>query len=474
MQIRFGTDGWRGVISRDFTFDNLRRVAAAIGAYLEGQGAAGRGVALGYDRRFLSEAYAAEVAGVLAARGIGVRLAAGPTPTPAVSWAVRHLGLAAGVVITASHNPPEWNGVKLKEAFGGPARPSVSREVERCLDHVPPGDRVACLDLEPARRQGLVTELRWWDGYRRDLGRLVDFELLRSARLTVAVDAMHGAGSPWLRRLLEDAGCRVVELRPDANPGFGGVAPEPVEANLGGLLAAVSRQGCHLGLANDGDADRIGAVDERGRYFSSQRILAVLLRYLREEKGLGGCVAKAVSGTSMLDLLAAGYGLEVVETPIGFKHAAEVMLEREVLVGGEESGGIGVGAHLPERDGLLNALLLAELVARTGQGLRAYLQGVFDRVGHFDYDRLDLRLGEAEIEAARARVAALAPPDRLAGRAVVRVGTLDGTKFVRDDASWLLVRPSGTEPLLRIYAEARTRPEVDALLAEGRRLAGCP
>ncbi|GAB4270988.1 MAG: phosphoglucomutase/phosphomannomutase family protein [Deferrisomatales bacterium] len=472
MTIRFGTDGWRGVISREFTFDNLRRVVAAVACYLEEQGSAPRGVAVGYDRRFLSEAYAAEAAGVLAARDIPVRLSPGPVPTPLVSWAVREQGLAGGLMITASHNPPEWNGLKFKEPFGGSARAAVNRRIEELLDGVGPGDAVACRDLAGARREGLVEDLDPWESYRRGLERLVDFGAIRAAGLRVAVDAMHGCGTPWLRRLLEEAGCEVVELRAEPNPGFGGIAPEPVEAHLAELMERVRKEGCQLGVANDGDADRIGAVDERGRYFSPQRILAVFLRYLVEEKGLSGDVVKTVSATSMLDLLAAAYGRQVVLTPIGFKHVGEVMLERPVVVGGEESGGIGVAAHLPERDGLFNALLLCEIVARTGRGLRAYLQEVFDRVGYFTYERQDVRLPPEGIEAARRRIAAVDRVDRLAGLPVDSVCTLDGTRIQREDASWLLLRPSGTEPVVRLYAEARSRADVAALLFEGRRLAG--
>jgi phosphomannomutase len=300
----------------------------------------------------------------------------------------------------------------------------------------------------------------------------VDFGALRRAGLVVAVDCMHGSGTPWLRRLLEEAGCRVVELHAEANPGFRGVAPEPIEASLPELMETVKAQGCRLGLANDGDADRIGAVDERGRYFSPHRIFAAFLRYLRETKGLRGDVAKTVSATSMIDLLASRYGFDVALTPIGFKNIGEVMLERDILIGGEESGGIGISAHLPERDGLLNALLLAEIVAVTGLGLREYIQQVFDEVGYFTYDRIDLHLDAEAIQAVRRRTAALDGITSLAGRPVRECLTLDGTKFLRDDCSWLLIRPSGTEPVLRIYAEARSRPEVEELLTEGKRLAG--
>ena len=473
MRIRFGTDGWRGVISRDFTFANLRRVVWAIASALEETGQAGRGVAVAFDRRFLSDQYAAEAAGVLGARGIPVRLGAQSLPTPVLSWAVKHQRLAGGIMITASHNPPEWNGLKFKEPFGGSSRGAVNERIEALLwESAPPGDRIPCLDARECRQRGLLEDLDAWEGYAAGVRRFIDFEVIRRARLRVAVDSMHGSGSPWLRTLLEEAGCQVAELHADANPGFRGVAPEPIEARVPELMGLVAREGFHLGLINDGDADRIGAVDERGRFFSSQRILAAFARYLREVKGLPGDLAKTVSATSMLDLLASRYGLELVLTPVGFKHIGEVMLEREILVGGEESGGIGISAHLPDRDGVLNGLLLVEIVARTGMGLREYVQGIFDDVGYFAYDRVDVPIAPEEAQAVRGRVSRLGGLGRLAGLPVRRVVTLDGMRFEREDHSWLLIRPSGTEPLLRIYAEARSRPEVEALLREGRRLAG--
>ncbi len=470
MRIRFGTDGWRGVIARDFTFANVRRVAAALAAYLEESGGAARGVAVAYDRRFLSGAFAGEVVGVLAARGIPALLAPEALPTPVVSWAVREQGLAGGVVITASHNPPEWNGVKFKEPFGGSARVGVNRRIEELLRRDADSGEPACLSLEAARSRGLLTELDAWRGYREGLARLVDFDLIRRAGLSLVVDPMYGSGTPWLRRFLEEAGCRVDELHGDANPGFGGLAPEPVEASLGELLGRVARCGCLLGLATDGDADRIGAVDERGHYFSPQRILAVFAKYLYEVKGLRGDIVKTVSATSMLDLLAARYGLAVTTTPIGFKHVGEAMAERQVLVGGEESGGIGVAAHLPERDGLLNALLLTEIVARTGGGLRAYLEEIFAAIGYFTYRRVDLRLAGRDPGQLAARLEQVVPPARLAGAAVREVSRLDGLRFLLDDHAWLLVRPSGTEPVVRVYAEGRSAAQVSELLEAGRRM----
>ncbi len=466
MQIRFGTDGWRGVIARDFTFDNVRRVAAAVAGFLEETGRAGQGVAVGFDRRFPSREFAAEAAGVLAARGIRVGVAAEAVPTPVVSWAVRRLGLGGGVVITASHNPPEWNGVKFKEHLGCAARAATSARLEELLARVP--ETVACLGPAEARRRGLWAALDVWDEYRRALWEFVDRDRIRRAGLAVGVDAMHGCAAPWLLRLLDEAGCRVEALRVDDNPGFGGVPPEPLEEHLAGLAARVREAGLALGIANDGDADRIGAVDERGRYFSTQRIFAVILHHLLETKGLRGRVVRSASGTVMADLMARRRGLEVVETPIGFKFIGEVLLEPGTLIGGEESGGIGIPAFGPERDGLLNALLLVEIVAGRGHGIRGALDEVFRNTGYFAYRRVDLPLAPGRAPAVRARLEGLADPASLAGRRVVRVSRTDGLRFERDDDSWLLVRPSGTEPKLRLYAEARSREDVAALLEAGR------
>ncbi len=471
MKICFGTDGWRGVISRDFTFDNLRRMMAAIASFLEAAGLAARGVAVGYDRRFLSAEYAAEAAGVLAARGIRVLLADRPVPTPVVSWAVRHLGLGGGVVITASHNPPEWNGVKFKEPEGCAARQTTSRRIEGFLEEVPEGRAVPCLGPDEARRRGLLAPLDVWDAYRRAVWGFVDREHLRRHRPRVAVDAMHGCAWPWLGELLDEARCTVTALRTDHNPGFGGIPPEPLEEHLGSLMDAVARGGALVGLANDGDADRIGAVDERGRYFSAQRIFAVLLHHLLEDRGMAGRVVRSVSGTAMADLLSARRGLELVVTPIGFKHIGEAVAEPGTLIGGEESGGIAIPAFLPERDGLLNALLLVSLAVRAG-GLRRYLDRVFAVTGPFTYQRVDVPLEPAARPAVVERIAELPSPPTLAGRRVVRAVRIDGLRLERDDGSWLLLRASGTEPKLRFYAEGRSPGDVDALLAEGRRMAG--
>jgi phosphomannomutase len=470
--IRFGTDGWRGLIAEDLTYANVRRVAAALAISLEGRGVAQKGVAVGYDRRFLSPQFAAEAAAVLADRGVPVRLAPAPLPTPVLSWAVTRGGHAAGLMVTASHNPPEWNGIKIKEAYGGPSTADTNAELEAILaGEASEGEAIARGDLAALRKRGLVTPLDVWDDYVAGLKRLIDFDAVGKAGFAV-YDAMHGTGAGWTDQLLRSSGLKVRALRTAYNPGFGGVSPEPTPDRLGKLHSEVVRLRARLGLANDGDADRIAAVDENGRFFSPQRILAVFAKYLSEVKGHKGDVAKTVSATSMLDLMAEKYGYKIIDTPIGFRHAGALMAQRPILIGGEESGAVGIGAHLPERDGVANALLLAEIVGRTGLGLRAYAQTIFDEIGYFTYARTDLRPNAEEMKLARARLAALTPPASLCGHRIVSVSTLDGLKFNLDDHSWLLVRASGTEPILRVYAEARSDTEVKALLAEGKRLAG--
>lgn len=468
--IRFGTDGWRGVMSRDFTFDNVRRVARALGLYLQEKGTARKGVAVGFDRRLLSDQYALEAMGVLCAQGIPVRLAEEYLPTPLLSWAVRRYGLAAGVMVTASHNPPEYNGIKIKEPYGGPSTSETNAGIEALLDGaVGQGGSIRVLSLREASASGLLSGLDPRDEYFEQLAGLVDFKRKGSGR-PVFLDAMHGCGAGWTDYGLKLVGLKPAVLRGEYNPGFGGQGPEPVEKKLSGLMDLVADRG-GVGLANDGDADRIAAVDERGAFFSPQRILAVIMKYLGEEKGLTGAVAKTVSATSMLDLLAEKYSLPVFETPIGFRHTGKLMNEQAVLIGGEESGAVGIGAHMPERDGVAAALLLAEISDVKG-GLREYLQTVFDEIGYFTYHREDLKLSGDEAASARSRVSSFEPPERLCGQGIRKVMTLDGLKILRNDYSWLLMRPSGTEPLFRLYAEARSKEEAMELLKEGRRIAG--
>ncbi len=468
MAIKFGTEGWRGRISRDFCFEGVRRATAALAHCLEEDKTARKGVAIGYDRRFLSDEYAAEAAGTLAARGIRVRLCPEPIPTPVLSWAVKNEGLAAGIMITASHNPPQWNGFKIKGPHGGPAEDSLNRRVEKLAETLyVDGASIPC---EKAGHP-LITPISPREGYTKSVFSIIDVEAIRKARLKVVIDSMHGSGAGWTAKLFEEAGCEVSELRSSHDPLFGGVAPEPTKNRIWGLMEEVARSGADFGVANDGDADRLSASDERGHFFSPQRILAIFAWYMKAVKKAPGGVAKAVSATCLIDRLGELYSFPVVTTPIGFKHMSPYLESGSgFFMAGEESGAIGLSCHIPERDGLFNALLMAEIRAVTGLGPRAALQRVFDETGHFTYDRKDVHFLPEEMERVREKIARLDELKTLAGLSVSSIDRLDGVKLVREDGSWLLIRASGTEPLLRIYAEARLGVDVKNLLIAGKEI----
>ncbi len=468
MQIKFGTDGWRGVIAREFTFDNVSLVAQATMDYLHEQGLADRGLVIGYDRRFLSRDFAERVAEIAAGNGIRVWLTDGYAPTPAVSWAVHERKAGGGVMITASHNPSQYNGFKVKEAFGGSARPSTTKVLEEMVARNQQQSRaVLGIPFAEALREGKVELIQAADGYCKQLASYVDLELIRKAAIPVVVDPMYGAGTGFLPQLLAGA----VEIHNIENPAFGGQPPEPTEEHLTELAALVRSGSYRLGLALDGDADRIGAVDETGEFFSSHRIFTVLLRHLYERKGLRGGVVKTVSTTRMVDLLCAKFGLELHETPIGFKHICELMLEHDILMGGEESGGLGVKGHIPERDGILMGLLLLEAMAMSGKGVRQLLDETMDEIGHFYYQRLDLPI---ELAAKERLIAKLQGGGitTIAARPVATENFKDGFKYIFAGGDWLLIRPSGTEPVLRLYSEAQEPTSVTELLAAGREIAG--
>jgi phosphomannomutase len=468
MQIKFGTDGWRGVIARDFTFDNLSLVAQATMDYLNREGLGDKPLVIGYDRRFMSRDFARRVAEVAAGNGIHVRLTDDYAPTPAVSWAVHDLGAGAGVMITASHNPPEYSGFKVKEAYGGSARPSTTKVLEEIVAYnVANGRRVVDCPFDEAQRKGLIQLFDPCESYFHQINRYVDLNLIARAGIAAVVDPMYGAGSGFIPRLLEG----VAEIHSSENPSFGGIPPEPIGDNLLELSALLKSGKYQVGLALDGDADRIGAVDETGEFFSSHCIFTVILRHLIEHKNLRGGVVKTVSTTCMIDLLAEKFGLPLFETPIGFKHICELMLEKDILMGGEESGGLGVKGHIPERDGILMGLLLLEAMAVSGKGLRQLLNETMDEIGHFFYRRIDRRIENDAKEELISRLKTQ-PPTEIAGRQVCATNFSDGFKFIFDNGDWLLIRPSGTEPVLRLYSEAASVDQVDRLLRAASVIAG--
>jgi phosphomannomutase len=464
--LKLGTEGWRARIGGDFTLAHARTFARGLARWLHGRDQAAGGVVVGYDTRFLSDRAAEEVAAVLARAGIPARLCTHPVPTPVVSFAVRALGASAGLMITASHNPPEYNGIKVKGAHGGPLFGPELATLEEALAHRSPplpvtARRPTPYDPDPA--------------YLAHLRGLIDFSRFAGTGLRVVVDPLHGAARHYLRRLLIPAGIAVREIRATPDPRFGGVNPEPIAANLAALSRAVRSFRADLGLATDGDGDRLGVVDRTGRFQSPQVIYALLLDYLARERNLRGGVVKTVSTTGMIDRLADQYGLPLYQTPVGFKHISRLFVDGTAVIGGEESGGVGVSPHLPERDGIFAGLLLLEALATRGKTLPQLLADLEQVTGPHAYARRDVHLpaGQARTvfrELARLAAAPSEAPPAVAGHSVSGVETLDGVKLRLDDGGWLLLRSSGTEPVLRIYAESASPPEVQRLLEAGEAL----
>jgi phosphomannomutase len=569
MPIKFGTDGWRAVISDEFTFANVRHVAKAIADYvLETRAAApdpGGGTApargpvakvssqamarvspqamarvspqamarvspqamakvspqamvIGFDTRFLSDRYAMEVARIMADAGLTVYLTKSDCPTPALAYAIRHLQALGGVMITASHNPPRYNGIKFKGPHTGPGLPEETQRIEQILErNLAMG--LACGETIDSDGQSLAVgdgqslavgdgqSLATGDGartapvvqnwalsnlpqeypgivrfdpmppYLAHVRTLIDFQSLSASGLRVAVDPMYGAGRGYIAAFLREAGCQVTQLHGEMNPGFGGIHPEPIERNLHDLMSTMRSGQYDIGLATDGDADRIGAVDAQGNFVDPHRIFSLILRHLVEERGERGSIVKTVSTTQLLNRLSQRYGLPLHETPVGFNQICAWFLKEDVLMGGEESGGMTIKGHVLDGDGILMGLLLAELLAyqrklkSRGRPLHEVIAGLMEEFGEFHYGRNDVHTRAFDKKELTLRLTREAP-QRLLSHQVVRVNNSDGVKYLLDDDSWLLIRPSGTEPLLRIYAEAHSRAEVPQLLAAGASLAG--
>ena len=473
MTIRFGTDGWRAVISDTFTFENVRLVSQAIADYVRmGSERERPEVVVGFDTRFLSDRYAREVARVMAGNGIVAYLTRSDAPTPAVSYAVVEKKAEAGVMITASHNPPRYNGIKLKAAFGGSALPEQARQVEVQLERGQAEARGPNLmDFEQALKLDLVRPFDPAWAYYQHLSKLLNLDLISKAELRVVADAMYGSGRGAFRDLLSRTRCHVTEIRGEMNPGFGGIHPEPLGHYLQALSAAIQAQHADVGLATDGDADRIGAMDARGDFIDPHHIFALALRYLVEVRGWTGSVVKSVSTTRMINRLADRYHLPLYETPVGFNYIADYMLNDHVLIGGEESGGLSIQGHIPEGDGVLMGMLLLEMMAHARRPLHEMIAEIQQLVGPTCYARRDIQLVRPVPKREMVTRLTDGAPGELAGQAVVEVSTLDGVKYILADDAWLLIRPSGTEPVLRVYAEGRSFQEVTELLAFGERVA---
>ena len=460
--IRFGTDGWRGVIADDFTEANVARVVhAAATVWVADETGPRRPLVVGYDTRFNSRRVAELAADILAGRGFRVLLADRPVPTPVVSYSVTALGAAGGLVVTASHNPARFNGIKLKGPFGGSATPEFTARVEAALDGpAPAGARGT---------PGTVESVDLLPRYLERLRSRVALDRRPPRPLRIVADALHGAGDGLLRELVPAAWGEVRLLHDAPDPLFGGLHPEPILPHLDGLVAEVRATGADLGVATDGDGDRLGVVSGSGRYVTPHEVLALLVRHLVGARGWRGEVAKGFAMGMQVDRICARHGLTLHVTPIGFKHIASLMQSRDILIGGEESGGMGFRDHLPERDGLLSALFVLEAVVAAGTTLDALLRDMEAEAGAAAYRRCDYTLSP---DRGRTLVAALdaAPPARIGARAVTRCETLDGRKYWLGDGTWVLIRPSGTEPVLRVYVEAPSATEVDELHAAAEAL----
>jgi alpha-D-glucose phosphate-specific phosphoglucomutase len=474
MTIKFGTDGWRAVISDTFTFANLQLVAQAIADYvLEETETSQPEVVVGFDTRFLSDRYAAEVARVLAGNGIVAWLTRADAPTPAISYNVVHKKAAAGIMITASHNAPRYNGVKLKAAYGGAVSKQQGYMIERLLDRNQEQARGPnMIDYQQALDQGLIRRFDPAWAYYEHLGQLLNVDVISSGELRVVADPMYGSGRGCFREFLSRTRTHIREIRGEMNPGFGGIHPEPIANYLTALVAAVQSDQADLGLATDGDADRIGAVDALGNFVDPHHIFALALRHLVEKRSWAGAVVKTVSTTMMIDRLAAKYNLKLHETPVGFNHIADLMLTEDVLIGGEESGGLSIKQHIPEGDGILMGLLLLEIMAAADAPLHELVANLQATVGPACYTRRDLRLRHPVAKHEMVQRLTDSAPAHLNGQTVRQVDTRDGVKYRLADDSWLLIRPSGTEPVLRVYGEAPDQKGVDALIQAGRELAG--
>ncbi|MFQ5656603.1 MAG: phosphoglucomutase/phosphomannomutase family protein [Candidatus Methylomirabilales bacterium] len=467
-RIQFGTSGWRGIIADDFTFPRARVVVQAIAEFLKEKGLDERGMVVGYDTRFLAERFAEEAAKVLTANGIPVFLCGRDTPTPAVAYELLRRGAGGGINVTASHNPSEWCGIKFSGANGGPALPEATRFIEARAQEQSVDLQVDTMEIEAAEKAGLLTFVDPLGPYLVHLRTLVDYEAIRRAGLRIVVDPLFGTAAGYLDVACREAGCEVEVLHDWRDPFFGGGPPDPAPERLRTLGERVLKGKAHLGLATDGDADRFGIVDSDGATVSANQILALLFKHLLTTRPEPGGVARSVATTHLLDAVARRYGVPLYETPVGFKYLGDLITQGKVILAGEESAGLSVRCHIPEKDGILACLLVAELVAKRGRSLRQLLDELHAEVGALFSRRVDLTLKPEERERLHRKLKE--PPRHLIARKVQDVTRMDGTKLLLEDGSWLLIRPSGTEPVVRLYVEAKNPQDLERLSEAGREL----
>jgi phosphomannomutase len=459
--IKFGTDGWRAIIADAFTFENVRKASQATVELFRSVEGREPAVFIGFDVRFQSRAFARTAAEVFSSNGFRVVVLDRPYPTPYLSFEVLRRGFVGGVMITASHNPPQFNGYKVKAHFGGSATRTMTAQIEKAVARLADGAESSGVGSS-GRIETVAPEPFYFDHVKS----LLDWDRIAKSGLKIVVDSMHGCGGRILEEMLRGTTCTVDTIRGNPDPLFGGIHPEPMMPQLQPLADAVRKAGARVGLATDGDADRLGIVDENGRYVNTLQTLALLILHTYRNKGWRGAVARTYSQSLLIPRIAQKLGLELFERPIGFKNIGELMLEREILIGGEESGGIGLSRHLPERDGIFINLLFLDLLAASGKTCTQLIREMWDEFGEFHYDRRDLHIpiaiGQAVVEKWKTD-----PPPTLAGRRVQEVGELDGSKVFLEKDSWILFRQSGTEPLLRVYCEAPSASAVSEIMSAG-------
>jgi len=457
MSIRFGTSGWRAIIADDFTFENVRLVTEAICSYLK-ESKSAQVLVIGHDTRFMGEQFTAIATRIAAAKGIKVLSCSGPTPTPTISHAIRSQAAAGGVNFTASHNPPEYQGIKFSTADGAPALPDITKRIEQLIENKP--------DVADADG-GSVEEFDAKTGYLEDLETKIRFDVIAKAKGRYAYDPLWGTGRGYLDKILRDHGLEVATIHDWRDVTFGGQAPEPGEEHLSDLRETVRKKGLTLGLATDGDSDRFGVIDSDGTFITPNQLIALLTDYLAESRGWKNGVARSVATSHLVDRVAENRGLELHETPVGFKYIGELINKDEIILGGEESAGLSIRGHYPEKDGILACLLAAEAVAARNASLTEQLNELYGRVGKLESGRIGVRLTPQIAEKLKEKLAE--EPSQLAGRKIEKINRIDGVKFIFADKSWMLMRPSGTEPLVRIYAESEDKNDVEVLLEQGRK-----
>jgi phosphoglucomutase len=461
MTIRFGTSGWRAVIADEFTFAGVRNVTAAICSHFESQTSTGKLMVVGFDTRFLGEKFAEECAQVISANAFRALLCDAPVPTPAISHVIRAKGAICGINFTASHNPPQYNGMKLSTSDGAPALPEVTKDVEKLIASMSATPRVDNKETK------LPETFAARPDYLADLRTKIDFEVIRRAGGSYAYDPLWGTGRGYLDEVLRQHGLEVETIHDWRDVLFGGRSPEPEESHLSELREVVLSKGCALGLATDGDADRFGIIDANGAFITPNQLIALLFDYLVESRNWSGGAARSVATSHLVDRVAEARGLPIYETPVGFKYIGELINENKIVIGGEESAGLSIKGHYPEKDGILACLLAAEAVAARGKSLTQQLEELYARVGKLEAARIGLRLTPELMEKLAAKLKE--EPKEIGGRKVTQTNRMDGVKFIFADGSWLLMRPSGTEPVVRIYAESESAKDLEVLLEQGRK-----